>query len=225
MKIIAAGDLHGDWPSLNRLISRKNPDFILQCGDFGWWPTLDGVEKHLYGHTKWSLRGVKPGDKTTVLWCDGNHEDHWELRRGDSSPTYSRVYYMPRGTIYVLPDGRTVLFIGGAGSVDIAERTIGIDWFPEEQISYLQLDTALSHGRIDIVVSHTCPMEFNMQGRNTGKVNDPSRHALSRILEKYRPSLWYFGHWHTFQQGKHSDTRWTCLDQSGTARRWWIDVP
>ena len=49
MKIIAVGDLHGDWSSLNRLISRKNPDFILQCGDSGWWPALDGVNGILIG--------------------------------------------------------------------------------------------------------------------------------------------------------------------------------
>ena len=49
-----------------------------------------------------------------------------------------------------LPDGRTVLFMGGALSVDKAWRTPGYDWFPEESITTGDLDR-LPDVHVDIV--------------------------------------------------------------------------
>ena len=213
-KIIVAGDIHGDWGGINSLINKHNPDYILQCGDFGWWP---GMESN-----KWKLKGIK-SPNTKILWCDGNHEDHWDLKRGNGS--YDNVIYMSRGSIYTLPDGRNILFIGGADSIDKNVRTLGIDWFPEELITYADLEKCLSHKiKIDIVISHTCPEEFELKLGETytiDKYKDPSRQALSVILNHYKPDLWYFGHWHMSQKGKYNNTYWQCLDMPNNSSKWW----
>lgn len=47
--ILVYGDLHGDWGALNRLISKKHPDIVLQCGDFGWFPRFEVNRPVLYG--------------------------------------------------------------------------------------------------------------------------------------------------------------------------------
>lgn len=219
--IYVVGDLHGDWGRLNELINKKSPKVILQCGDFGYWPKLEVSKPVLYGMQKsWKLKGIKHGE-THVFWCDGNHEDHWYLRDNPTLIDYGNVHYQRRGSITMLPDGRTVLFVGGAESIDKEYRKIGIDWFPEELISLDDLDRAMSYlSKIDIIISHTCPLEFDVTGSDF-KLNDPSRVALSRILEKYKPDLWYFGHWHKYLKGQYLNTRWTTLDYPGHGGVWW----
>ena len=44
------------------------------------------------------------------------------------------IFYMPRGSVLSLSDGRNVLFMGGAESVDKRRRTPGYDWFKQELI-------------------------------------------------------------------------------------------
>ena len=69
MKIMVAGDVHGDFAKLNRLIARQQPSILLQCGDFGFWPKDERFDLQ----TK-----LKPGS-TRIHFIDGNHEDHLAL--------------------------------------------------------------------------------------------------------------------------------------------------
>lgn len=230
MSILAVGDLHGDWGSFNNLINKKKPEIILQCGDFGYWPSLERLNSRIYKLPVWKLRGIKSRD-TLVYWCDGNHEEfprlYEDLKREqvnyDSVNGIGFVVYAPRGSILELPDKRKVLFIGGASSVDKNLRTPGIDWFPEENITNDDLDLALEHeDEIDIIISHTCPVEFDMRSSNRfDKYLDSNREALSLILEKYKPDLWYFGHWHCYKIGQYQNTKWTCLDYPKHGSKWW----
>ena len=251
-RIIVAGDTHGQWSALNKVISKKNPEIILQCGDFGWWPNLhntrsiyagyeevDGsIEGDAWARTvgtrrrkKWDQFGIKAGD-TKVYWCDGNHEDHWDLRDERNymkapCQLMPNVYYMKRGSVLELPDGRNVMFMGGADSIDKQYRTSGSDWFPEEVITQKDIED-LPDIKIDIVISHTCPLEFHhtillKKAPYWGwqkKIKDPSAHALSYILNRYKPSLWYFGHFHVHATGTHFDTKWYCLDKLPESNGW-----
>lgn len=225
MKTLIVGDIHGDWGKLNALITKKQPDMVLQCGDFGWWPKMEVVKPVLYGRQKlWSLNGVKPGN-SKIYWCDGNHEEHPLLMQdGEIHEMYSNIYHASRGSTLTLPDGRNIMFIGGADSIDKSMRTPGHDWFPEENINNEQYDRLMSCDKIDIVISHTAPDSFDVVG-SEGKIKDLNRVALDAVLEKYKPSLWYFGHWHKHQTGKHNDTYWTCLDYPGHGSRWWMWLP
>jgi len=218
MKIMVMGDIHANWGRLNVIMNKKSPDMILQCGDFGFWPhhkqfSLDQIK---------NIRELKDeNDKvvetktTTVHWCDGNHEDFWSLKDRPSNEIKDKVFYQPRGSSITLPDGRIVLFVGGAYSIDKHSRTEGVDWFSEEEPSYVDFENIynLNH-KVDIVISHTCPNEFDMIGSPyfRGKVIDSTRNLLSVVLEKFKPSLWYFGHWHDYKVGKYNDCYWTCLD-------------
>lgn len=224
--IIVCGDIHGDWGPLNTLINKKRPDIILQTGDFGWWPRVFD-------------RNVNEGVKTKnteLFFCPGNHED-WDelsLRRAEPAHLYDNVYYMRRGSTLTLPDGRVVLFMGGGLSIDKEIRTIGLDWFPQELIPYAEFYKLQEKGieKIDIVISHTCPNEFNVEidaqlrklsqyAFRTIKFKDCSQEVLSAILEEYKPSLWYFGHFHVEAEGVHENTKWYALDYPRHGKRWW----
>ena len=253
--IIVAGDTHGYWRYLNELINRKHPDIILQCGDFGWWPKfhnttaintgeyeeLDGeIIGDPWGRTlpikrrkKWNQFGIKTKD-TKVYWCDGNHEDHWDLKEKNKKDApleiMPNIFYMKRGSVLELPDKRKVLFMGGADSIDKAGRIPGEDWFPEELINQKDLYN-LPETDIDIVISHTCPLEFHegilsMKRRKRDwswkeKIKDPSAHALSYVFNKYKPKLWYFGHFHDYVEGYFRGTDWYALNMA-SEDKWWV---
>lgn len=252
--ILVVGDVHGTWGPLNTLINKKKPKVVLQTGDFGWWPKFhnttmihsgeyDEVADEIINDPwdrvyirriprKWDQFGLKC-QESKIYWCDGNHEDHWDLR---DERNYMKapcevapgVYYMKRGSTLELPDGRIVLFMGGADSIDKKYRKIGFDWFPEELIT--QKDVyELPDIHVDIVISHTCPKEFKPKiereagwdiGKYTKKFYDPSTDALSHVLSKYKPGLWYFGHFHRFIRGEHDNTKWYCLDMAPETN-WW----
>jgi len=239
---LITGDVHGCWRDLNSLVNKKSPNIVLCCGDFGWWPkenrkpVITWNEGLGISRTKkfFNAYGVKTG-KAKVYWCDGNHEDHESLKQllkeTEVRPVevMDNVFYMERGSVLTLPDGRKVLFIGGAESIDKCDRIAGRDWFPEEIITQRDVYN-LPECDIDIVVSHTCPEEFydGVIEKKSGvyfsqeKLMDPSRIALSVVLDKYKPKQWFFGHFHVGMRGicKETNTRWTCLNMSN-ATNWW----
>jgi len=248
---IISGDWHGTWSPVNFLINKKNPQRILQCGDFGWWPKFHDSHMIWSGEYEdksgevigdpwqrsvgvrspkaWNQFGLK-NKNTKIYFCDGNHEDHWDLKEERNyikapCEMMPNVYYMKRGSTLKLPDGRTVLFMGGANSIDKSSRQIGFDWFPEELITQRDIYN-LPDVDVDIVISHTCPDELYVElmarrattwdkERLQHKRDDPSRFALSHVLEKYKPALWYFGHFHIFARGKLNGTTWCCLSTIG----------
>lgn len=227
--ILIVGDTHGNWGALNTLMQKKKPSLVIQCGDFGWWPRME-VKKH--GQQKeWLLKGLKVPIGTEVLWVDGNHEDHDDIlsmnpQEHEGILCYPQVTYKPRGSTMVLPDGRVVLFFGGAESIDKAWRTPGLDWFPEEIPNVDEFNRAMSHDKVDIVISHTAPDYWVPDICRGDKFNDPTRKALNSILTKYNPSLWYHGHWHKEASGIYKDTKWQSLDypNHGSSGRWWIEL-
>jgi hypothetical protein len=207
--IIIAGDIHGNFGQLNTLINKKKPKIVVCCGDFGYWP----------GHVEIDIKNKD----TIILFCDGNHENHWALRKLENTEIIPGVFYMPRGSTYTLPNGKRVLFMGGAESIDRYVRKMGVSWFPEETITQSDFQN-LPAGKIDILISHTCPTELvsTILGPDTWMANDPSTIALSNLWDMYKPKQWFFGHWHCFKQGiLHGITEWTCLSGTGMNDKWW----
>lgn len=236
MKTLVVGDVHAYWRYLNNLINKKKPDIILQCGDFGWWPGFHDTrtistgeyERYIEGYgrkeKKFNQFGIKNKD-CKIYWCDGNHEDHWSLKRMKvQTEVMPNVFYMPRGATLRLPTGENVMFIGGALSVDKQWRTVGLDWFPEEQITHGEIYN-LPDEEVDIIISHTCPMEFNdkIPQVTNDKFKDSSQVALSSVLLKYRPKKWFFAHFHVSKEGMFEQTYWRCLNMSSETG-WWTEL-
>jgi len=206
-KILIMGDVHGRWGALNQIINRKQPNKIFVCGDFGYWPDWPNVD----------IKNIK-NYNTKIYWCDGNHEDHIALSKLENNEIAPNIFYQPRGSYITLDDGRNILFMGGADSIDKYSRTPALDWFVEEIISSKDIDKALSLNiKVDIVISHTCPSLFNILSfiKNryiVDKNSDPSCEWLNIILKEFKPDLWYFGHWHQYIKSQYKNTRWECLN-------------
>ena len=235
-KVLMVGDIHGELGNFSNLINKKKPDIVIQLGDFDI-PLGDQYDvKNIFTNNQ----------QTKVYVCPGNHE-RWDiltklensnsLVKSLNSPVpfakENSIYYCPRTTVVTLPDGRNVLFMGGAFSIDKQWRTPGRDWFPEEIITWRDMDN-LPDCQIDIVVSHTAPEEILMQVHNRGlfyihgfgfgKLEDTSCQYLSYVLDKYKPKLWYFAHFHKFMKGQWKNTKWYAL---AMPRRtyWWKWLP
>ena len=219
-RIMVVGDIHGDFLFLNKLIKEKKPDLLISCGDFGWWPKCHDTEGMISSPTTsrtWKLFGAIENGDCKILFAPGNHED-WDaldkIEASGNTEVMPNIFYMPRGSVYTLEDGRNILFFGGAESIDKARRTQGVSWFPQEvatQKDIFLLDK-IKH-KIDIVVSHTCPTLFSqMDAEFPEKMKDPTRRILDYILTTFKPELWVFGHYHTFLEGNSMECRFTCLD-------------
>lgn len=214
-KIIITGDTHADWISLNELIVKQSPNRLIVCGDFGYWPKI----------SKFDINQLKP-QNTIINWCDGNHEDHWTLKERKSNEIVKNVFYQPRGSVLQVND-KNILFFGGAYSIDKEMRRIGYDWFPDEIPSYADFNAVEDLNlKVDVVISHTCPHEFKIEEhpyiRGNGKIHDVTRTLLSFILNKFKPQLWYFGHWHIAMQGQYKDCNWYAMNMSNDPF-WWTN--
>jgi hypothetical protein len=250
--VLILGDIHNTWRSTNFLIAKHRPTTVLQCGDFGWWPRFHKTTHlshgtyrtdHMTGIKKaapFNQYGIRTGD-AKVHFCPGNHEDWEDLNsKADSfNPTpielYKNVFYMPRCSTLELPDGRRVLFMGGAMSTDKEWRRYRYDWYPEEVITQADIFN-LPKVEIDIVVSHTSPSWFKQELFEKSddwkksdsywleKFRDPSCLALDAVWETYRPKLWFFGHYHIAKYGKYRDCQWFALNKE-TSIGWWMFLP
>lgn len=220
MKILITGDIHNEFSRLNDLINKKKPEMVICCGDFGFWPKFNKT-----GRTQ-ALSTIKLQKAEKLLWCDGNHEDFWSLAERESDEIEPGIIYMPRGSTYTLPDGRVILFMGGADSIDKQWRRLGVDWFPEEIITQKDFQN-LPDVKVDIFVTHTCPSELvpDLKLRYPDKGEEPSNQALSELWKMYKPSLWFFGHWHQYGEYKMMGTQCYALSAPGLGGRWWMWLP
>jgi hypothetical protein len=238
MKIVIMGDIHADFGALNRFVNKKKPDIILQCGDFGWWPHRHLVERisrnHFFDQYAIKLQG------TCFYWCDGNHENHDDLqqrvRLAQGAPIEIPVpgcFYMRRGSVLTLPDGRNVLFFGGAMSTDQEGRVEGDSWWAAEvptqtDLDYARAQLAAHGGRVDIVISHTAPLAFLRQlpkkEIDLDRFNDPTVGLLDTILVEFRPTSWFFGHFHLHAKGEDHGCAWQCLSGEGLGGNWFVEL-
>lgn len=230
MKCLIVGDIHGNFLDLIKLIKSKNVEAVIQVGDFGYWPGTPGWQEK---------KSIFEKIDIPIYWCDGNHENHKVIREKSSLTPEKTVellnncFYVKRGSLLKLNETK-VLFMGGANSIDKGVRTLGIDYFPEETISWADFEN-IQDERPDIIISHTCPNEFvgdlqkkihDSQGLNITLDGDPSRKALSVLLDQFNPKLWFFGHWHTFVQKVHNNTLWTCLSTNNNRYLdpWFLEI-
>lgn len=237
-RLYVLGDIHADFGALNQFINKKQPDIILQCGDFGWWPHRHGTEK-ITRNRRFDQYAVKPGG-TKIFWCDGNHENHDDLQeRIAAAPGQSLeipvpgCHYMPRGSVLTLPDGRSVLFFGGAMSTDKEGRVEGDDWWAKEvptqdDLDYAREQVAAHGGRVDVVISHTGPLTFlrklPVKEIDPARLEDPTVAFLDAILDEFRPKQWFFGHFHLHAKGMDQGCEWQCLSGEGLGGKWWVEL-
>lgn len=196
------GDVHGKFKPYRNLI--RDVPFSIQVGDMG------------VGFMGWRGGELRPLTNPPYdamsegrhLFIRGNHDNPEVCKR--------QKFWIPDGTVV---DG--IYCLGGAVSIDRAYRTEGLDWWPDEELSYAELDRMIDDYaaiKPEIVVTHDCPASVAneiLAAFNMRKIEDGSRtrEALERMLAIHQPRLWVFGHWHVSLRFQRGRTMFQCLNE------------
>ena len=118
-------------------------------------------------------------------------------------------------------NGIDFFFYRGAYSVDRIYRTVGIDWWEQEQLNiegFMRARELYRDTKPDIVLTHDCPQAIAMQMLKPGDrmFENNTTWALQELLNIHQPKMWFFGHWHHSRQIQYGDTKFVCLDELET---------
>lgn len=210
-RVLIAGDWHGNGHWATGVIdyaSTRRCDVIVHVGDFGFWRDVPDTQVYLDEvHQALEYTGLR------LLWVDGNHEDHERLNALDIDPISglrfitSRIAHVPRGFRWVW-HGQTWLGLGGAHSIDRAQRKEGISWWPEERLTLNDINLAIEGGRADIMICHDCPDRVSIPGLS-GRwplrdlaMSEESRRLLGTVVDAVRPHWLFHGHYHRRYAGE-----------------------
>lgn len=225
-RVLAAGDFHGAYNHINRIVlTAKNAgiDTILQVGDFGYW-----VHNAKDNRALKSLSRTLVRDGIIIVFVDGNHENFEALLQdrpvvpGTAFRIVApNILYAPRGARWEWA-GVRFLALGGAASADIdhrraaeakrrkSEQRTRWFWWHEETITDADVDLAIAGGPVDVLVAHDAPSSSNLKPHvafvRDGYKEDPAtwenRGRVQRVVEHTRPRLVLHGHYHTRYDGE-----------------------
>ena len=171
-EMIVIGDVHCKVHEYQKMLHQYSGQRSIQVGDFGFY------QEHL-----WHSQNVNPGQHKI---CFGNHDDQTFL---DSPHSCGNTMYF--GDLRLLT-------IRGAFSIDHSIMTTGLDWWPNEEMSYIEMNEAVgvyAELKPAIVVSHDCPGSIAklFWGIDSNSITSKGLDAMFSI---WKPELWIFGHHH-----------------------------
>ena len=195
-KITVIGDVHGKYDRYHKIIRQSEYyPYTVQLGDFGFkYDTLKNV------------------DHTRHLVIGGNHDNMDKIIH---IPHYLGDYG------YTTVNGVSFFFYRGAYSIDRQYRTVGIDWWEDEQLSIDQFMKARELYRQikpDIFLAHDCPdfMVPQYIGPYAKRYENITGWALGELYKIHEPKLFIHGHYHVSKTTQYGDTKFVCLNELET---------
>ena len=197
MSITLIGDIHGKYEKYHKILSRQaeNP-YTIQIGDFGFkYDTLRNVD-----HTK-------------HLILPGNHDNY--------NICYNYAHFLPDYGYMVNFNGVDFFYYRGANSIDRQYRTIGIDWWDNEEVkieNFMKARELYRDIKPDIMLTHDCPndvVDYLLEPHQK-RYENTTGWALQELYNIHQPKLWFFGHWHRSWNMKINGTHFRCLNELET---------
>ncbi len=207
------GDTHGDFRRIAAFCDiqgTSKEDILIILGDAG----INYYEPSISNRMKQKITALP----ITFLCIHGNHEARpqtipayheieWHSGKVMVEDAYPDILFAIDGQVYDL-DGRRALVIGGAYSVDKFYRIKnGLNWFPDEQPSdetksIVESRIIQLRNRVDLVLSHTCPLRYQpvemfLPNIDQNSVDYSTEKWLGSIEAQLSYSAWFCGHWHT----------------------------
>ncbi|MBR0535286.1 MAG: metallophosphoesterase [Clostridia bacterium] len=218
--IFVTGDTHGVWERLNEFEFKAEPaegDSVIVAGDFGF--IFDGGE-----HDELILDALAK-KSYTILFVDGNHENHPLLNTYPVEIWYGgkihrirhNVIHLMRGQVFELPisewEHRKVFTFGGAFSVDRGFRRLGESYWNEEIPSVEELEEGkrnleAHNNTVDYIVTHTMPtsvIKLNGYYIDDKMPDKPLTDFLDFVRENVSYTRWFAGHFHENKYANDSD--------------------
>lgn len=223
-RIFVTGDCHGvlsriyNW--VDRFDMNKDNVHIIIAGDAGICWRKDKKDM---------IAAIKKQEQYNFhLWfIDGNHENFDILK--EFSPINSsgianlgnNLHYITRGTkltIMTKNGIKTILFCGGADSVDKALRTPNFTWWTDEQITENDIKKCLEKGNsFNYIITHCCPYSVfvkytpwlvTLTGLDQNKIDHTSEKMLDKLINNIEFDEYFFGHYHI---DKRLDDKYSCV--------------
>ena len=205
--IYITGDTHRDFRRLYSLGGKKG-DMLIILGDSGINYCLDERDVELkeylnnFGYKLFCIRGNHEERPSNI---DSYIEVPMFGGKVYIEPQFPNLIFAKDGEIYEI-DGKRVLVIGGAYSVDKENRIrYGTGkWFRDELLTYQEMDEILykvKGQRFDVVLTHTCPYKYEprevfLPFIDQNKVDKTMEHFLDEIDQNIEYDKWYCGHYH-----------------------------
>jgi len=199
--MIFIGDVHGKYNQWRKLTKRLTEEgkHSLQVGDFG---LFRGGNLHKLGKR----------DPKMHRFIRGNHDNPSVCKRAS--------HYLGD---FGYDEHTGIFYAGGGYSIDHMHRTIGRDWWPDEELTYAQAMAALAlyqEVKPRIVVTHEIHSDAKPWVANSAlKIDYVScNEAVFQQMwewEGWKPEYWIFGHYHQKKefQVKGHRTVHVCLDE------------
>ena len=194
--ITLIGDVHGKYKRYHEIIREKDRHpYTIQLGDFGFdYGTVFNVDD----------------EKHKII--GGNH-DH-----------YDRIIHIPHyfGDFgYSCLNGVNFFYYRGAYSIDRQYRTIGIDWWEDEQNdieTFMKARELYREIKPDIFLAHDCPdfMVPEYIGPYAKRYENITGWALGELYKIHQPKLFIHGHYHVSKTTQYGDTKFVCLNELET---------
>lgn len=227
-RIFITGDTHRlmdiiKVDKFDREIGRElsSDDYLIITGDFGGIMTGEFIRGEDFPAKKYKDKGFNKFDDYprtnwekkpyTVLFVDGNHENHDALdmypvqdwNGGKVHRIYKNTLHLMRGQVYTIA-GKTFFTLGGAESTDKGWRTEGFSWWAREMPSVEEYEEAVSNleklgGKVDYIITHCAP-ESTVCALDMKHMYYRSKNELISFLDTIASTIefkdWYFGHYH-----------------------------
>ena len=195
--ITLIGDVHGKYDRYHKIIRQKDRHtYTVQLGDFGFtYQTLDNV------------------DSTRHQILGGNHDNY---NRIVNYPHYLGDYGYVNNF-----NGIDFFFYRGAYSIDRQYRTIGIDWWEQEQLKiedFMKARKLYRSIKPEVMISHDCPQDIALQMLKPDQrvYENNTSWSLQELYNVHQPKVWFFGHWHRSVKIQHGNTQFICLNELET---------
>ena len=211
MGIYITGDTHNNFSRLSfknwkESKSLTKEDVLIILGDFGL------IFNNILTKNEKYLTGWLNDRPYTVLFIDGNHENHPRLYNlptatmfgGTVGVVAKTIFHLKRGEIYTIM-GKKIFTFGGASSIDWSLRIPGVTWWKEEMPSIVEtnygLDNLERHQyNVDIILAHTAPENIAQilikKLKSLIYEQDITRKYLEHVCSCTSFKDFYCGHWH-----------------------------
>ncbi|NYI40144.1 metallophosphoesterase family protein [Demequina lutea] len=225
MMPLLVGDTHGSSRWIARAIDTagwSGNSAIIHVGDLGIWPGGRSTQT-------WETAEERLAESNVTMYvAPGNHEDYDQIEaltpRDDGwLPFREHILLAPRGhrTEWW---GRSILWLGGAGSVDRTwrVRSDAIDnrkyeacgsskrvksWWPQEALTDEDVERAIAGGHADVMICHDAPIGVQaIDDRLAGNPHackavdiayaEESRRRLTQVVAAVQPEILIHGHFH-----------------------------
>jgi Icc-related predicted phosphoesterase len=200
----ALGDIHGDFESVRRVMSRHP--------DVSFWLCVGDVA---------DAGGRYEAFPAPFYWIKGNNENFDAIADtgGDVAP---HLHFIPNGTAIELPGGLRVAGLGGTLAPTMYEvRAVDLP-HPKKSTAKAteqadrrrhfvreEVDRCRTFRDIDVFLSHEAPVPFRVGRVQAGK------RPINDVLAAMQPRLHLFGHHHRFQESIAEGIRSICLAAAG----------